>query len=138
MGVLSSTTSPDHLSSSQTTLPHGVGSQNGSFNNNHAASSSHVPVNGIASVNVGGMQAPAGQFFVQPQQKPSTPLNQTISSSQSGPGVNDLFDELAINESMDEIIQHIFRSIDVNNSGRIRIEDAERTFLRMNTRLDRR
>lgn len=76
-------------------------------------------------------------------QQPHQPQQQQYHHQQSPQQVatnsssRSLFDDL-LQESADEVIQHIFKSIDTNNTGRIRIEDAERTFLKMNTRLDRR
>lgn len=89
---------------------------------------------GPTFVNVGSSAAESSPIVV----PLSGPPGSIFEPQSSTAGNVNLFDDLSAQESIDEIIQHIFRSIDINNTGRIHIEDAERTFLRMNTRLDRR
>ncbi len=44
----------------------------------------------------------------------------------------------AANNALEEIVENIFRTIDRNNNGIINVEDAEKTLLRLNSRLGRR
>ena len=44
----------------------------------------------------------------------------------------------AANDALEEIVENIFRTIDRNNNGIINVEDAEKTLLRLNSRLGRR
>ena len=44
----------------------------------------------------------------------------------------------AANNALGEIVENIFRTIDRNNNGIINVEDAEKTLLRLNSRLGRR
>lgn len=104
-------------------------------NNNNNLSGPAAPPSSSQITPLTNVSSAIGPAITSVSVSAAAPVNSVAASAAVS---NSLFDELGAQEPIDEIIQHIFRSIDVNNTGRIRIEDAERTFLRMNTRLDRR